>query len=213
MGAHPSQIWRAIIDGRDIMKQGIIRRIWTGEDTMIWEHNWIPRDAIPRPIVSLVHDPPTRVHELIEQTTTTWKEDLVRSVFVPIDVEAILKIPLCTRRVDDFWAWSREKRGMFTVCSTYRMNQCTKLSRENWLYGTEGPSTVEESSSWTSLWNTQVPNKICVFLWWLARESIPTYDILHHRNMATSSACQMCGRRTPGDSSCSTVQWRGAYGP
>ena len=83
LGAHPSQIWRAIIDGRDIMKQGIIRRIWTGEDTMIWEHNWIPRDAIPRPIVSLVHDPPTRVHELIEQTTATWKEELVRSVFIP----------------------------------------------------------------------------------------------------------------------------------
>lgn len=35
MGSHPSQIWRAIIDGRDIMKQGVIRRTGTRESTLI----------------------------------------------------------------------------------------------------------------------------------------------------------------------------------
>jgi hypothetical protein len=33
LGSHPSQVWRAIVEGRDVMKQGIIRRIGTGEST------------------------------------------------------------------------------------------------------------------------------------------------------------------------------------
>lgn len=147
LGSHPSQIWRAILDGRDIMKQGVIRRIGTGEDTLIWEHNWIPRQDILRPIASLVADPPTRVHELIEQTTSSWREELVRAVFIPIDAEAILKIPLCTRRVDDFWAWSKENRGNFTVRSAYRMIQNTKLTRESWLYQTGGHQAMMRASA------------------------------------------------------------------
>ena len=29
----PSRIWRAIVDGKDMLKQGLIQRIGTGEDT------------------------------------------------------------------------------------------------------------------------------------------------------------------------------------
>lgn len=115
LGSHPSQIWRAIVDGRDIMQQGDIRRIGTGESKLIWEHNLIPRGDILCPITSLVADPPVYVSDPIEQTSSSWKEDMIRTVFIPIDVEAILRIPLCTRRVDDFWACSKETRGNFSV--------------------------------------------------------------------------------------------------
>lgn len=46
LGSHPSQIWRAILDGRDILAQGIIRRIGDGETTNVWSQNWIPRDSL-----------------------------------------------------------------------------------------------------------------------------------------------------------------------
>lgn len=69
LGSHPSQIWRAILNGRDIMAQGIIRRIGHGESTNIWEHNWIPRDSYKRPITSLVQSPPQKISELIKTTT------------------------------------------------------------------------------------------------------------------------------------------------
>ena len=42
VGKSPSQVWRSIIEGRDTLKLGIIKRIGTGEDTEIWHDNWIP---------------------------------------------------------------------------------------------------------------------------------------------------------------------------
>lgn len=50
LGSRPSHTWRAIIEGREILKLGIIRRIGSGKDTFIWDDNWIPRDWMLRPI-------------------------------------------------------------------------------------------------------------------------------------------------------------------
>ena len=58
LGSHPSQIWRAILDGQDILAQGIDRMIGDGETIDIWLHNWIPRDSYKRPITSLIQNPP-----------------------------------------------------------------------------------------------------------------------------------------------------------
>ena len=147
LGSHPSQIWRAILDGRDIMVQGLVRRIGDGTSTKIWEDNWLPRSHARRPMACLVDDPP-------------------RSVFIPLDAKAILQIPLCTRQVDDFWAWAKERKGVFSVRSAYRMIQRTKLSREAWLYeqGGSSDSHVAEQG-WTDVWRSRVPSTLKFFLW------------------------------------------------
>jgi len=50
-----------------------------------------------------------------------------------------------------------------------------------------------EEKEWTSLWHVQVPSKIRVFLWRLARQTLPLGDLLHHRKMAPSNICAICG--------------------
>lgn len=54
----------------------------------------------------------------------------MRQVFIPMDADAILAIPLCTWIVADFRSWSKEKKGVFSVRSAYRMMVQTKFSRE-----------------------------------------------------------------------------------
>jgi ribonuclease HI len=70
----------------------------------------------------------------------------------------------------------------------------TKLNRENYFEGNPGSSNTQvDSKAWCSLWKVQVPSKIRVFLWRLAQQSLPTADVLEHRNMAQSIRCSLCG--------------------
>jgi hypothetical protein len=186
LGDSPSRIWRAIQDGKDVLKQGLIRRIGNGEDTMIWNTNWIPRNGFLRP-VTCVHteeEPPQLVSELIDEQVGTWNLTTLQKFFLPMDVELISNIPLSTRRQEDFWAWHYDKRGVFSVRSAYRMLVDTRTRRTAWLEENAGMSNIKgEERSWTALWNIKIPSKLKVFLWRLA-DSLPTADLLHHRHMA-----------------------------
>lgn len=106
--------------------------------------------------------------------------------------EAILQIPVCTRQVDDSWAWNEDTKGRFSVRSNSKMIARTKLSREAWLDEREDVSnSVTEAKGWMSLWKTPVPSKLRVFTWRLAQHSLPTSDVLQRRNMATSYVCPL----------------------
>jgi hypothetical protein len=196
LGSHPSQIWRAILDGKEVLLQGIIRRIGNGETTRIWDHNLIPRDSFKRPICSLVQNPPQLVADLIDTTAAAWREDMVMSIFIRFDAEEILKIPVCLRRINDFWAWHENPRGLFTVASAYIMLVRTKSSRENYIDQREDSSNaMSQSKEWSSIWKAPVPPKVRMFLWRLAWHSIPSAEVLHRRNLSTSTACVLCGQR------------------
>jgi hypothetical protein len=65
--SHPSQIWRSIIDGREVLVQGPIHRIGDGKTTNIWSDNWLPSDCMMRPIVALKTNPPQLVSLLIDK--------------------------------------------------------------------------------------------------------------------------------------------------
>lgn len=72
----------------------------------------------------------------------------------------------------------------------------TKSSRENYIDQREGSSNVmSQSKEWSSIWKAPVPPKVCMFLWRLARHSIPSAEVLHRCNMSTSTACILCGQR------------------
>lgn len=119
----------AVIDGRGILKQGIIRLIGNGSTADVWETNWLPMVGPMHPITSLTPNTPRMVSELIDATTASWRKDLIRLVFLPFDADAIMAIPLCTRNVEDFWSWSSERSGNFTVKSAYSMILNTKEHR------------------------------------------------------------------------------------
>jgi hypothetical protein len=105
VGASPSRIWRAIIDERDMLKQGLTKRIGTGEETYIWNTNWLPRDGLLRPIACLSNDgQPQLVRELIDPCTATWDMEKIQWAFLPMDADIIRNIPLSTRRQNGFWA-------------------------------------------------------------------------------------------------------------
>jgi hypothetical protein len=89
LGSSPSKIWRSILDGRDVLRQGLIRRIGTGEETNIWDVNWLPHDGLLRPVTCILdtntREKPQLVCDLIDATSMSWNQELLQEVFLPMD--------------------------------------------------------------------------------------------------------------------------------
>jgi hypothetical protein len=60
------------------------------------------------------------VSELIN-ANGQWDLQLLREIFIPMDMKVIYGIPLCTRRQENCWAWHYERKGIFSVRSAYGM--------------------------------------------------------------------------------------------
>ena len=51
----------------------------------------------------------------------------------------------------------------------------------------------EEKKEWSSLWQVMVASKVRIFIWRLAKHSLPSAYVLHRRNMVDHGQCALCG--------------------
>jgi hypothetical protein len=86
-------------------KRGHVWRIGTGEKVNIWEDHWIPTSPMRKVITRRGQVLYKTVDQLIDPTTNLWDEELVRMLFLHIDAERILRIPLSSQLDDNFVAW------------------------------------------------------------------------------------------------------------
>jgi hypothetical protein len=98
VGSSPSQVWRAIHEGLQVLKQGLMRRTCTGEDTNPWNDQWLPRDGMLRPIACVASDAlrrelPGRVSDFMAPSTASWNETKLRQFFLLMYVEVYLTNP------------------------------------------------------------------------------------------------------------------------
>ena len=85
IGAHPSQVWRSLLEGKEILAIGLIKRIGKGANTNIWTQNWLTREEMMRPYGSITPNPPTMVSELITSVTASGNKQLIQTTFMPMD--------------------------------------------------------------------------------------------------------------------------------
>lgn len=76
-----------------VLKEGLIRRVGDGCTTEIWHDQWISGTTSMKPVCRLSDEPVQLVHDLLEEETGNWNKELVRKLFIPPDVEAILSMP------------------------------------------------------------------------------------------------------------------------
>ena len=58
LGSAPSKIWRSVLDGREVLQLGLIRRTGTDLTTSIWSMDWRSSDNMRRPVPSVAPHPP-----------------------------------------------------------------------------------------------------------------------------------------------------------
>jgi len=120
LGSNPSYIWRSILTGQALLKEGVVRRIGDGTETLIWGVPWLADLDNPR-----LHTPP--IHALAQGKVSgllndmgNWDVDIVRDIFEPSDVPRILSTPVSTNN-RDVWCWQGDVRGIYSVRHGYRL--------------------------------------------------------------------------------------------
>jgi hypothetical protein len=116
-----SYVWRSILKGLEVLKEGIIWRIGDGSRIRIWEDPWFPKGSTRQPSTYKGNCELEMVADLIDHTTLAWNHQLIAQHFHVDDIPIILSIPI---RADseDFVAWHFDEKGQFSVKSAYKVH-------------------------------------------------------------------------------------------
>ncbi|KAF5465302.1 hypothetical protein F2P56_015322 [Juglans regia] len=185
VGSRPSLVWRSMMAGLELLKEGLIWRIGNGHKVKIWEARWVPKIAL----LSSTHRDSRleRVAYLFIPDKKQWNGPLLQSLFSQQEIELINSIPISLGNREDKLAWEGTRNGLFSVRSAYH------LRREILERQVAGPSRVHVlSSTWKSLWQLQVPNAVRMFLWRACNEAIPTFANLKQRKLRECNLCPIC---------------------
>lgn len=116
LGNSPSYSQRSIYSSLEIIRKGTRWRVGNGKLIHIWEDRWLPTPSTYRvvsPLSSTLEF--SMVSSLIDTNTKRWRVDLLSVAFLPFEVDAICKIPLCHNLPEDKLIWIGNKKGDFIV--------------------------------------------------------------------------------------------------
>ena len=86
----------------------------------ILKSKWLPTPTTHNVISTLRDfDDFPMFSSLIDENSKWWKPDLVKSLFLHLEANEILKIPLSHNLPEDSLIWLGKKKGSFTVKSAY----------------------------------------------------------------------------------------------
>jgi hypothetical protein len=114
----------------------------------IWGSKWVAVPSsysIQSPQSLLSHD--AKVEELINCNTFGWNQNLLKELFWPEEVKAILYIPLSNTNQPNWLIWRGTMNGEFSVRSAYHLwKEFTDQS------SAKGSGRDEESKIWPVMW-------------------------------------------------------------
>ncbi|KAK1616861.1 hypothetical protein QYE76_022378 [Lolium multiflorum] len=132
-----------------------------------------------------------KVNELLLSDGGGWDAEKLNEMFYQADVEDILKIPVGRAGSEDYVAWNYTKNGVFSVRSAYHLKRQLKAAAA----GTASSSlNVSEHQGWLSLWSANVPGKVKVHAWRLAKNALAVGEELRRRKIKEGVKCIVCNR-------------------
>lgn len=202
-----SYSWRSILQGVELIKEGIIWRVGDGSQINTWEDPWLPRGVTRRPMTPRGLSLLTTVDELIDPLTGSWDAQSVTATFWPEDATLILGLPV---RVDvqDRPAWHYDSKRRFSVKSTYKLAVQIR-DRKQARRASAATSAQDAGFPWQKIWQLALPNKVKMFLWRLTHNSLPVKRRLCKRGVKSETLCPVCRRF---DEDCGHMFFKCKYG-
>jgi hypothetical protein len=176
----------------DLLKEGIVWRVGSGEEIDVWQDPWIPRGSTRRVQTPNEMDEHLLVFDLIDQSTGQWDEEVLRAIFVQEDVDDILQIPV-RHGMEDTVAWHFDKKGVFSVKSAYRLGIDLR-DHQRVRDASSSTSPSHEPPFWAKIWNLKLPAKVRIFIWRLSHNSLPLRMNIKRKKIDLDTRCPMCYR-------------------
>lgn len=134
----------------------------------------------------------TTSSSLIDQETRWWDVDLIQNLFPPGISAAILKVFLPFEPQNNLLFWEKERSGLYSVRSGYRMiKQCERHFEMG-----ESSTAGQERFLWWNIWRMRIPNKVKLFAWRLGLDSLSTHEKLARRRILDDDKCPFFQTKT-----------------
>ena len=108
--------------------------------------------------------------DLLNSITGMQDEQLVKDTFWKEDAKIILSIPLF-EDMEEYVAWHPGPKGLFSVKSAYALGIRIRDQTAGPNASTSCAATC--SFDWKKIWKMNVANKVKVFVWQFAHNSLP----------------------------------------
>lgn len=124
---------------------------------------------------------------LLIQDLKRWDVDILNRYFASVEVDLILKIPLCPNYVEDNLFWPYVTIGVYSVKSKYNF-----LAKEKSMLSLNSSPQIDSRGIWKEPWSLSVPNKVKNFMWRTCKEAIPVKRNLVKKRILTEDICCHC---------------------
>lgn len=121
---------------------------------------------------------------IIDNTTHSWRLDLIFEILLPIDIDRIKLIPLSTTGTPDERIWAAAEDGIFRVRDMYAL----ALSAQNETSSSNGNDPI-----WKKIWSLHIHPKAKLFLWRALWDILPHGSNLTEKGIDIQGKCQTCG--------------------
>lgn len=168
LGNNPFFTWHSVMAAQHLVRKGPRWRVNNGESIRVWGEKWLPTSSTYTAISPrLFLQADTRVSELIEESTASWKTSIVDALFLSHEAQTIKSIPLSSRLPADRLVWTETLNGLFSVSSCYKLASYRRIRVR-----VRRVTTFVEF--WRKLWHLPIPHKIRHFGWRACHEVLPT---------------------------------------
>ncbi|KAL0443984.1 UNVERIFIED_CONTAM: hypothetical protein Slati_2121100 [Sesamum latifolium] len=186
LGYCPSFTWRSLLTAQPLLLSGCRWRVGSSNSIRIWDDPWIPRPRSCKPITPPPMSPEIlKVADLIDPINRDCNVTKVEDLFLSIDRDIILNIPVSQSGGDNLIVWHYSTNGIFSVRSTYQLAcelEVDVSCSDRWI----------EQAWWRKLWQANIPCKVKIFIWCACLNILPTSSNLHRRIQETSSVYPHC---------------------
>ena len=178
------------MSAQNLVRKGVRWRVGNGSNIHICEDKWLPSSStykIASPRQFLHQD--TRVSELIDQNSASWKVNVLDVLFFPHEANVIKGIPISSSLPLDKMIWNATPNGKYSVKSAY--NIAMRLTNRV----DQGASSDQSHICWfwKKIWDLPLPHKVRHFAWRACKDVLPTKVNLMRWKVVHDQVCEGCG--------------------